>query len=180
MEQPPTTIPRHKAQPSQNWPKITTYDHVHQIFITSCTWFRCGVLCDRGLRKCSSGGRFNIKMSYRYRNSHDKNETVSSSSLSWESFYCKAGFFVLNCPTSYCLWHPSHLTLKDRCCETQFFLYHSAVSPWVYHLHNSFIHKEDLQRQIRHEGTFIKWDLLHNKTHTVIVWICLNHHIVRS
>ena len=33
VEQPPTTIPRHKARPSQNWPKITTYDHVHQIFI---------------------------------------------------------------------------------------------------------------------------------------------------
>ena len=27
---------RYKAGPSQNWPKITTYDHVHQIFITSC------------------------------------------------------------------------------------------------------------------------------------------------
>ena len=38
----------YKARPSQNWPKITTYDHVHQIFITSCTWFRRGVLCDRG------------------------------------------------------------------------------------------------------------------------------------
>ena len=49
VEQPPTAIPRHKARPSQNWPKITTYDHVHQIFITSCTWFRRGVLCDRGL-----------------------------------------------------------------------------------------------------------------------------------
>ena len=41
----------YKARPSQNWPKITTYDHVHQIFITSCTWFRRGVLCDRGLRQ---------------------------------------------------------------------------------------------------------------------------------
>ena len=41
----------YKAWPSQNWPKITTYDHVHQIFITSCTWFRRGVLCDRGLMK---------------------------------------------------------------------------------------------------------------------------------
>ena len=30
----------YKARPSQNWPKITTYDHVQQIFITSCTWFR--------------------------------------------------------------------------------------------------------------------------------------------
>ena len=40
----------YKARPSQNWPKITTYDHVHQIFITSCTWFRRGVLCDRGFR----------------------------------------------------------------------------------------------------------------------------------
>ena len=50
MEQPPTAIPRHKARPSQKWPKITTSDHVHQIFITSCTWFRRGVLCDRGLR----------------------------------------------------------------------------------------------------------------------------------
>ena len=49
VEQPPTAKPRHKARPSQNWPKITTYDHVHQIFITSCTWFRRGVLCDRGL-----------------------------------------------------------------------------------------------------------------------------------
>ena len=48
VEQPPTAIPRHKARPSQNWPKITTYDHVHKIFITSCTWFRHGVLCDRG------------------------------------------------------------------------------------------------------------------------------------
>ena len=35
----------YKARPSQNWPKITTYDHVHQIFITSfITWFRRGVL----------------------------------------------------------------------------------------------------------------------------------------
>ena len=38
----------YKAQPSQNWPKIATYDHVHQIFIASCTWFRRGVLCDPG------------------------------------------------------------------------------------------------------------------------------------
>ena len=38
----------YKAWPSQNWPKITTNNQVHQIFITSCTWFRCGVLCDRG------------------------------------------------------------------------------------------------------------------------------------
>ena len=30
----------YKARSSQNWPKITTYDHIHQIFITSCTWFR--------------------------------------------------------------------------------------------------------------------------------------------
>ena len=44
----------YKAWPSQNWPKITAYDHVHQIFITSCTWFRCGVLCDRGFSSCSS------------------------------------------------------------------------------------------------------------------------------
>ena len=29
----------YKARPSQNWPKITTNDHVHQIFITSCAWF---------------------------------------------------------------------------------------------------------------------------------------------
>ena len=48
VEQPPTAIPSHKARPSQNWPTITTYDHVHQIFITSCTWFRRGVLCDQG------------------------------------------------------------------------------------------------------------------------------------
>ena len=47
VEQPPTAIPSHKARPSQNWPKITTYDHVYQIFIISCTWFRRGVLCDR-------------------------------------------------------------------------------------------------------------------------------------
>ena len=39
---------QYKPRPSQNWPKINTYDHVHQIFITSCTWFRHGVLCDRG------------------------------------------------------------------------------------------------------------------------------------
>ena len=32
----------YKARPSQNWPKITTYDHVRQIFRTSCTWFRRG------------------------------------------------------------------------------------------------------------------------------------------
>ena len=39
----------YKARPSQNWPKITTtYDHVHQIFITFCMWFRHGVLCDQG------------------------------------------------------------------------------------------------------------------------------------
>ena len=38
----------YKARPSQNWPKFTTYDQVHQIFIISCTWFRRGVLCDRG------------------------------------------------------------------------------------------------------------------------------------
>ena len=50
MERPPPAVPRHKARPSQNWPKFTTYDHVHQIFITSCTCFRRGVLCDRGLR----------------------------------------------------------------------------------------------------------------------------------
>ena len=41
----------YKAQPRQNWPKITTYDHIPQIFITSCTWFRRGVLCYRGFRK---------------------------------------------------------------------------------------------------------------------------------
>ena len=44
----------YKARSSQNWPKITTYDHVHQIFITSCTWFRGGVLCDRGFIKARS------------------------------------------------------------------------------------------------------------------------------
>ena len=48
VEQPPTAIPRYKAQPSQIWPEINTYDHVHQIFITSCTWLRRGVLCYRG------------------------------------------------------------------------------------------------------------------------------------
>ena len=41
---------QYEARPSQNWPKITTYDHVPQIFVTSCTWLRRGVLCDRGLR----------------------------------------------------------------------------------------------------------------------------------
>ena len=35
----------YKARPSQNWPTITTYDHVQQTF---CTRFRRGVLCDRG------------------------------------------------------------------------------------------------------------------------------------
>ena len=40
----------YQARPSQNLPKITTYDHVHQIFITSFTWFRRGVLCDRVLQ----------------------------------------------------------------------------------------------------------------------------------
>ena len=39
----------YKARPSQNWPNITTYDHFHQIFITSRTWFRHGVLGDWGL-----------------------------------------------------------------------------------------------------------------------------------
>ena len=43
----------YKARPSQSWPKITTYNHVHQIFITFCTWFRRGVLCDRGFTYCS-------------------------------------------------------------------------------------------------------------------------------
>ena len=38
----------YKARPSQNLLKITTYDHVYQIFITSCRWFRRGVLCDWG------------------------------------------------------------------------------------------------------------------------------------
>ena len=47
----------YKARPIQNWPKITTYDHVHQIFMTSCTWFRRGVLCDRGLSpRTTTGG----------------------------------------------------------------------------------------------------------------------------
>ena len=46
VEQPTTTIPRTKHSQAQNWPKIITYDHVHQIFITTCTWFRRGVLCD--------------------------------------------------------------------------------------------------------------------------------------
>ena len=41
----------YKARPSQNLPKITTYDQVHQIFITSRTWFRCGVLWDWGFRE---------------------------------------------------------------------------------------------------------------------------------
>ena len=40
----------YKAWPSPKLTKITTYDHVHQIFITSCTWFRRGVLCDLGFR----------------------------------------------------------------------------------------------------------------------------------
>ena len=48
VEQPPMAIPHHTARQSQNWPKFTTYDHVHQIFITSCMWFRYGVLYDRG------------------------------------------------------------------------------------------------------------------------------------
>ena len=37
-----------QTRSSQNWSKITTYEHVHQIFITSCRWFRREVLCDRG------------------------------------------------------------------------------------------------------------------------------------
>ena len=51
VEQPSTAIPRTKHGQAQNWPKITTYDHIHQIFVTSCTWFRRGVLCDRGLKQ---------------------------------------------------------------------------------------------------------------------------------
>ena len=39
----------YKAWSSQNWPKITAYDHVHQIFMIPCVWFRRGILCDRGL-----------------------------------------------------------------------------------------------------------------------------------
>ena len=35
--------------------KISTYDHVYQIFINSCTWFRRGVLCDRGYRYREAG-----------------------------------------------------------------------------------------------------------------------------
>ena len=38
----------YKARLSQKLTKITTCNHVHQIFITSF-WFRRGVLCDRGL-----------------------------------------------------------------------------------------------------------------------------------
>ena len=38
----------YKARPSHNWPKITTYDHVHQILITSCTWFRSVEFCVNG------------------------------------------------------------------------------------------------------------------------------------
>ena len=48
----PDSHTQYKARPSQNWPKITTYDHVYQIFITFCTWFRRGVLCDQGFRHC--------------------------------------------------------------------------------------------------------------------------------
>ena len=43
VEQPTTAIPRTKHDQAQNWPKIITYDHIHQIFITSCTWFRRSV-----------------------------------------------------------------------------------------------------------------------------------------
>ena len=49
----------YKARPSQNWPKITTYDHVHQIFITSCAWFRRGVLYDRGFNGFTFQQNFN-------------------------------------------------------------------------------------------------------------------------
>ena len=44
------TPPPPVQRPSQSLPKITTDDYVHQIFITSCMWFRRGVLCDGGLR----------------------------------------------------------------------------------------------------------------------------------
>ena len=50
VEQPPTAIPRTKYGQAKNCPNITTYDHVHQIFITFCTWFSRGVLCDRGFK----------------------------------------------------------------------------------------------------------------------------------
>ena len=48
VEQPLMAIPHTKHGQVKNRPKITTYDHVHQIFITSCKWFRRGDLCDRG------------------------------------------------------------------------------------------------------------------------------------
>ena len=72
----------YKARPSQNWPKITTYDHVHKIFITFCTWFRRGVLCDRGLTLATS----------RPREAHtvDKRSPYSTPHPcgDWPSLYC--------------------------------------------------------------------------------------------
>ncbi len=46
-------IPRTKHGQTKNWPKITTHEHINQIFVTFCLWFRCGVLCDRALRGLS-------------------------------------------------------------------------------------------------------------------------------
>ena len=47
VEQPAVAIRRTKHGQAKNWPKVTTYDRVHQIFIAFCTWFRRGVLWPR-------------------------------------------------------------------------------------------------------------------------------------
>lgn len=40
-----------KPRISQYWPKITTYNHVHWIFLNFWPWFRRGWLCDWGLSR---------------------------------------------------------------------------------------------------------------------------------
>ena len=65
VEQPTTVIPRTKHGEAQTWPKITTYDHVHQICITFCTWFRRWVLCDRGFKTVLS--YIKIRLTYNVR-----------------------------------------------------------------------------------------------------------------
>ena len=68
----------YKARPSQNWPKITTYDHVHQIFITSCTWFRRGVLSDRGF-SLNARGSTNLTAVFHWPECHEQTWDQSTS-----------------------------------------------------------------------------------------------------
>ena len=129
----------YKARPSRNWPKITTYDHVHQIFITSCAWFRRGGLCDRGLTKeifdlfmrvyaclCNIHMLFNLHQSHNKRNSATKSRRKSLKYATMYQTICENNNAMINSK------HRSrhHICLSPPPCGTDF-----TVDIWSFTYH---------------------------------------------